>query len=184
MTFEIGKYRIEIINESDFNPDSKDNSFDYEKKYLPESEYTLPTKFGIRIFENGIELNSAIIGAEGGASGLHSTSQIIETNRILICCNDSVFCLNLPTLNLVWKSKVDIATAFGIYKIENGFIVHGELEITRIDNNGNIIWKNSGTDIFTTLSGKNGFEIRANFIKATDWENRVYKWDLNGVEIE
>jgi len=184
MTFEIGKYEVEIINESDYNPDSKDNLFEYEKKYLTESDYNLPTKFGIKTFEDGIELNRAIIGAEGGASGLHKTSQIIEHNRILICCSDSIFCLDLPTLNLIWKTKVDEATAFEIYKVDNGFIIHGELEITRIDNNGKIIWKNGGADIFVTPNGKDDFEIKDNFIKATDWENRIYKWNLNGVEIE
>jgi hypothetical protein len=184
MTFEIGKYQVKIINESDYNPDSKYNTNHYEKKYLTESDYNLPTKFGIKIFENGIELNSTIIGAEGGASGLHKTSQITETNRILICCSDSVFCLDLPTLNLNWKSKVDEATAFEIFRIDNGYIIHGELEIIRIDDNGNIIWKNGGADIFVTPDGKEDFEIKDNFIKATDWENRTYKWNFNGVEIE
>ncbi|WP_028893094.1 hypothetical protein [Tenacibaculum sp. 47A_GOM-205m] len=184
MIFEIGKYRVEIINESDFNPDSKDNSFDYIKEYLPEPEYNLPTKFGIRIFENGIELNSAIIGAEGGAIELHKTSQIIESNRILICSCDSVFCLDFPTLNLNWKTKVDTATAFEIFKIENGFIIHGELEITRIDNDGKVIWQNGGADIFVSQNGNDDFEVKNNFVKATDWNNRIYKWNLNGIEIE
>lgn len=78
MKFEIGKYQVKIINESDYNPDSKDNKYEYEKKYLTASDYELPTKFGIKILENRIELFSALIGAEGGASGLHKTSQIIE----------------------------------------------------------------------------------------------------------
>lgn len=184
MTYETGKYQVEIINESDYKPDSKDNVVDYDKKYLTESDYSLQTKFGIRISENGNELYSAIIGAEGGASGLHETSQIIENNRILICCSDTVFCLDLPTLNLNWKTKTDEFTSFEIFKIDEGYIIHGELEITRIDENGKIVWKNDGADIFVTPDGKDDFEIKSDFIKATDWENRLYKWDFNGKEIE
>ncbi|WP_206052154.1 hypothetical protein [Nonlabens xiamenensis] len=184
MTFEIGKYQIELLNESDFKSGSKDNVNEYLKNYLTESDFKLPTKIGIKTFKNGTELDSAIIGAEGGATGLHKTSQIIESNRILICCCDSIFCLELPTLNLNWKTKVDQATAFEIFKIENGFIVHGELEITRIENNGQIKWQNCGADIFVSQNGNDNFEVQSNFIKATDWDDRIYKWNLNGVEIE
>jgi len=183
MKFEIEKYKVEIINQSDYNPDSEDNVFDYKKEYLTESDYNLATKFGIRVSENGIEISSAIIGAEGGASGLHETSQLIENNRILICCSDTIFCLDLSTLNLNWKTKVDQATAFEIFGIDNGYIIHGELEITRIDNSGKIIWQNSGADIFVTPEGKDDFEIKQDYIRATDWEKRNYEWDYDGKEI-
>ena len=184
MTVEIGKYQVELLNESDYNPDSNDNLNKYLKNYLTESDFKLPTKIGIKTLENGTEINSAIIGAEGGATGLHKTSQIIESNQILICCCDSVFCLDLPTLNLNWKTKVDIATAFEIFKIENGFIIHGEFEITRIDNEGKIIWQNGGADIFVSQNGNDDFEVKDKFVKATDWDNRIYKWNLNGAEID
>ena len=184
MTFEIGKYQIELLSESEYNGDSNGKLNGYIKNYLTESDFKLPTKIGVKLYENGTELNSAIIGAEGGATGLHKTSQIIESNRILICCCDSVFCLELPTLNLNWKTKVDWATAFEIFKIENGFIIHGELEITRIDNDGKVVWQNSGADIFVSQDGNGEFEVREDFVKATDWDNRMYKWNLNGVEIE
>ncbi len=184
MIFEIENYQVKIINESEYNSYSKRSVFEYSKDYLTKSEYNLLTKFGIILLKNGSEVNSAIIGAEGGASGLHETSQIIEDNKILICCSDTVFCLDLPTLNLNWKTKVDQATAFEIFKIDNGYIIHGELEITRIDNCGEVIWQKSGADIFVTPSGKDDFEIKDNLIRATDWENRIYMWDLNGIEIE
>jgi len=183
MNFEIGTYQVKIIDESEYNPDWKDNSSDYEKKHFIESDYRLSTKFGIKIFENEIKLNSALITSEGGASGLHETSQVIENNRILICCCDSVFCLELPTLNLIWRTKVDWATALQIHKIDNGYIVHGELEITRIDNDGEIIWKNSGADIFVTPDGKDDFEISSGLIKVMDWDRKSYVWDFDGNEI-
>ena len=145
---------MELLDESDYHPDSNLNK--YLKNYLMESDFKLPTKIGIKILENGIELNSAIIGAEGGATGLHKTSQIVESNRILICCCDSVFCLEVPNLNLNWKTKVDTTSAFEIFKIENGFIIHGELEITRIDNDGKIIWQHGGADIFVSQNGNDG----------------------------
>ena len=49
---------------------------------------------------------------------------------------------------------------------------------------GKIIWQKSGADIFTTEKGIDDFEITESYIRATDWENRVYKFDFNGKEIE
>ena len=51
-------------------------------------------------------------------------------------------------------------TAFEIFKIENGFIIHGELEITRIDNDGKVIWQNGGADIFVSQNGNDDFEVK------------------------
>lgn len=184
MTFEIGKYLVELLIDTDYNQDLNDNVNKYSKIYLSKSDFQLSTKIGIKIFENETEINNAIIGAEGGATGLHKTSQIIESNRILICCSNSVFCLEFPTLDLNWKTEVDEITAFEIIKIEDGYIIHGEMEITRIDDSGKIIWQNSGADIFSTQNSDSNFEVHENLISVTDWNNRIYKWNLDGVEIK
>jgi len=46
------------------------------------------------------------------------------------------------------------------------------------------MWQKSGADIFTTEKGTDDFEITESFIKATDWGNRTYKFDFNGILIE
>ena len=180
MTFQFETYELIITNETNYKSNSLKLLGDYDKNYLTKSEYLLPTIFGLKIFENGTQISSAIIGAEGGASGLSKNSQIIETDRIIICCSNGVYCLDLPTLNLNWKIKPDEITSFRIFKIDNGYIIHGELQITRINNDGDIVWKQGGADIFVNPDGKDEIEITKDYIKVIDWENRVYKWDLNG----
>jgi len=83
-------------------------------------------------------------------------------------------------LSLLWRTKADRATCFEIYKYQDSYIIHGELEIARLDKNGKILWQQSGSIIFTTLDGKDNFIITDNYILATDWENRKYKIDFNG----
>jgi|TARA_R100000541_G_C1862742_1_gene79517 hypothetical protein len=183
VTFEFGKYKLIINNETNYDSNSLELFADYDKNFLTESEYLLSTIFGLKIFEKETQISSAIIGSEGGASGLSENSQIIETDRILICCSDSVYCLNLPSLDLNWKIKPDEITSFRIFKIDGGYIIHGEIQITRININGEILWKQGGADIFVNPDGEDELEITEEYIKAVDWENRVYKWDLNGKEI-
>ena len=179
MIFEIDKYQVKIISELDleFTVSS------YKNEYLSNSLFKLTSKFGIIILENGAEVNSVIIGAENGASSLHETSCVFDEKQVLICCGDSIFCLDIPTLHLNWKTKVDEITAFQIFKINNGYIIHGELEICRINKFGDIVWKVGGADIFLTPEGGDYFEVKDNIIKTRDWEHRIYKWNLDGAEI-
>lgn len=81
---------------------------------------------------------------------------------------------------MLWKTKADQATCFEIFKHKDDYIVHGELEISRLDKNGNIVWQQGGRDIFTTLDGKDDFAITDEYILATDWANRKYKFDFDG----
>ena len=184
MRTAIGKYEIELLKDDTHSSDSADNLFDYKNIYFTPSDFDLPTKIGVKISENEELVSSAIIGSVGGGTGIHDKSQIIENDRLIICCSDSVFCLSIPDLNLIWKTQADQITCFEIFKFQDSFIIHGEMEITRLDSNGNILWQNGGTDIFTTEKGVDDFEITDSFIRATDWENRIYKFNFDGKVIE
>jgi hypothetical protein len=182
--FTNGNYRIDIFKDQTFSKDSDDHSNVYDFVYIDKSEYQFASVYGIRIFQNDILIKSAVIGSIGGGTAIHNTSTIIENDRILVCCSDTVFCLSLPDLFLLWRTKADQVTCFEIYKYKDSYIIHGEVEISRLDNNGKILWQQSGADIFTTCNGKDSFFITDNFISATDWENKKYKFDFNGRLIE
>lgn len=177
MITQFKDYNIELIRE-------EDTSNVYDRVYLGKSEFTLTTKIGLRTYQSNLLICSAMIGAEGVGTGIHNTSYVVEEGRITICCSDSIFCLSIPNLDLLWKTRVDEATCFEVFKIHDGYIVHGELEISRIDLNGNIVWQRSGADIFTTEKGVDDFEITDSHIRAIDWGGRTYTFDFDGILIE
>ena len=180
--YKIGKYIIEIFTDETYEVDSAENINEYDFEYLEaENEYN-STFVGIKLYENEELKKSILIGSEGGNTGINENSKIIEENRVIICCANKIFCLSFPELNLLWKTKADEMTCFEIFKKDNFYIVHGELEISKLDENGKILWQKSGADIFTTISGKNDFELNEKYIIATDWENRIYKFDYEGNE--
>ncbi len=170
---------IEITNESDLDLAEFGQRF---KKQYPadlgiELEYQPSSKHGIRITENGIEKCSALLLETGGATGISENSFLIKNDRIYICCSDRIYSLNLTDLSANWRNQYDIATCFGIYEFDEDFIVHGEIQVSRIDKNGETKWSFSARDIFVNPDGKTEFKIIENRIELIDWEG--YKYELN-----
>ena len=174
------KYRIDIYADQAFTEDSADNVNKYDFVYFDKSEYYFPTVFGVKTFQNDTLIKSAVIGSIGGGAGIHETSTIIENDRLLVCCSNTIFCLSIPDLTLLWRTQADQTACFQIFKLQSDYLVHGELQISRLDKDGKIKWQFSGADIFTTSDSKENFIITDNYILATDWENRKYKIDFNG----
>ena len=59
-------------------------------------------------------------------------------------------------------------------------IIHGEMEITMLDNEFNKMWSFMGKDIFASVSGKEPFEICKDRIKLYDFEDNYYEIDFCG----
>ena len=165
-------YSVGLIDETTYDPDSADNVMSYKYFYSDKqyNDYEYLTMHGIHIFNEGELVNSACVCSSGGKTRIHSTCSILEGNHLLLCCGSSIFCLTFPALDLFWTIKADHATCFEILKHGDDYIVHGELEISRLDRSGNMIWQFSGSDIFTTPTGKNDFILEDNKIKAINWE--------------
>ena len=172
-------FQICCIDECNYKIDALDNVFQYRRIYQ-DDENCRKSIHGIKIYQDRKLINSAIVASWGGCTTIHSNCVLIDDCNILICCGDSIFCLELPSLDLLWHVKSDDATCLEIFSMPNGYIVHGELEITRLDKKGNVVWKISGADIFVTKDGIDGFEIDKSCIIAKDWNNDVYKISLDG----
>ncbi len=74
----------------------------------------------------------------------------------------------------------DLAGAYGVYKVDDGYIIHGEMYVVKIDYDLNIIWTFSGKDIFASPDGKDAFTIYKDRIELIDFENNRYTINLNG----
>ena len=172
---------IEVLNEPTYKFDSTDNSFDYNKCYFGNDGQKRPiSKHGIKVYQNDRIIDSCIIIGSGGATGIQKKSSLIDNNNLLICCCNTVFCLMLPDLDLKWQTQVDPATCFQIFKWQEDYIIHGELQITKLDKNGNKKWDFNGADIFVSVGDEEGFKLECDGILLTDFSNAKYKIDFDG----
>jgi hypothetical protein len=181
-------YTIEIANDSHYTLRSTDNINHYKFEYFygktDEDRHYPSSKHGIRIFENDEEINSCIICEYGGGTGIHTHSAVIKEDALYLCCGDKIYSILLPDLTIIWQKRIDPATCFGIYEIMEDFIVHGELEINRINKNGDIQWRFGARDIFVCPDGSSSFILKEDSILLQDWEGHQYYLDLNGNELK
>lgn len=172
---------IEIYDDPVFLPGSTDNSRNYLKHYFGDGALEHPAaRHGIKILDNDIEINNCIVIGSGGVTGVIEHSVLLDGDKILVCCCNTLFCLSVPGLELCWQTKADWATCFEVFKLDNDYLVHGELQISRIDSSGKIKWQFQGQDIWVCLGNKNPFNITPDFIQLFDFCNKEYKIDFNG----
>jgi hypothetical protein len=177
-------YIIEIVNESGYTLNSADNVISYRIEYFDEIASIYHTsKHGIRVAQGGIELASAIICETGGTTTVHAHSAVVVADSILICCCDKVYSLSIPELTLNWKRRIDPATCFAIYFFNGDFLIHGELQITRIDKEGNEKWIFAARDIFVAPDGQEAFALTESKIKLKDWQGYEYILNEHGEDI-
>lgn len=179
-------YEIEIINDTTFKVGSADNTFTYDSVYQDEevNEYQ-SSKHAVKVFQDGQLIKSAIVCAVGGSTTIHDNSAVVKNDSLYIACADKVFSLTLPDLQLGWTIQVDQATCFGIYKADNGLFTHGELSVTRLGTDGQIIWQAGLRDIIVTIdSDKDSFIMHDDYIELEDFNRNNYKLDFNGKFIE
>ncbi len=109
---EVGDYTIDIFNDHTYS--LVDSVHKYDLVYIEDGDYRCSSTVGIEIFEIETLVKSAVIGAYGGSTGIYETSFVYEPDRIIICCSDTVFCLSIPDLSLLCKTKADSANCFVI----------------------------------------------------------------------
>lgn len=171
---------INLFDESEHKIDSTDNFKTYEKTFFNGDEKMLTSLIGIEVIKDNVLISSCLIGSEGGETGIEGDSTLISYGGLVVCCSNTVFKLTLPDLNLEWKTVSDLATCLGIYYLDKDYVVHGEHEISRLSNEGKIVWQQGGRDIFVTAEGINDFSVYEDYILATDWEYNQFKIDFDG----
>ena len=172
---------IEVLDEPTYKFGSADNNFVYSKTYFGDNADQYPTsKHGIKIYCENEIINSCILIGSGGATGVHQNSSLVGNDRLVICCCDYVFSLKLPDLELIWKTQADQATCFQIFKQQDDYILHGELQVTKLDKDGNKKWEFGGADIFVSIDNEEEFKIESDGILLTDFAKTKYKIDFDG----
>jgi len=106
---------------------------------------------------------------------------ILDNDVLTVLQDEAITQINIMDGSINRHIKLDsLGCNFAIYKIKNGYIIYGEIEITMLDFNFVEKWTFSGKDIFVSVSGKLPFEIKENSICLHDFEDNYYEIDFDG----
>jgi hypothetical protein len=184
--------KIEVSSDKLYELNSADNVKEYDYIYSSynsvNKDYDIyAPKYGIIAKDEEIVLRSALLVAGGGgATAPHKRSALIDNDSLIVILGDSIFSMSLPDLSINWATVCeDCVTCFEIFNCIDGYIIHGEVSILKINKLGNVEWEFFGRDIFTTLDSVDDFKVYDNYIITKDWEYNEYKIDIkNGLEIK
>ncbi|MEK6256314.1 MAG: hypothetical protein N2C13_03225, partial [Chloroflexota bacterium] len=140
-------------------------------------ESLITSKHAVNIQDKqGSPISSCILLSSGGGPGIHENTAITHDDSIIIAVGAFLACLSVPSLKLKWETQADEGTCFGVHHstIKQCYISHGELEISRLNYDGEIEWKFSGKDIFT-----GELNIVGDTIEVSDFNNENYAIDIN-----
>ncbi|WP_395744134.1 hypothetical protein [Prosthecobacter sp.] len=159
----------DISRSADNGCASREESFLGDEGFHPSSRHRVVVRSGTTI------VASRVLMAAGGASGVHTHSAFIRDDACFLAVGPFVCALELPALRLLWHACADTATCFGVYDAPgySSLISHGELEIARFSYSGELLWSESGRDIFSE-----GFELHAGHAEAIDFNGVRYRFDL------
>ena len=173
-------YAIEIKKAPDFTMDGADDA-PYDIVLDPFSLYS-PNGFYACLFIRIIGKNRMTRLAL--VCNYHSTDSdcaLLENDVLTILCNDAVVQLDLRNISLRFCRKLDsLGCNFGIYKVPDGYIIHGETEVVKLDEGLNKLWEFSGIDIYVSITGREAFSFGENSIRLYDFEDNFYEIDLQG----
>ncbi len=116
--------------------------------------------------------------------GNYEECSVLNADRIVIAKFNTVYMLDILTGNISYKEFKDMAGAYALYKVDDGYIIHGEMEIVKLDFDINEKWTYDGVDMFTSVTGKESFTLLEDRIELYDFEDNHYVIDLNGKSIK
>ena len=140
-----------------------------------------PPQVAVYLYQAEEEIKNVVLTGGGSVSSLWEKSALLDGDRLLIACGNEVFCLLLPTLELLWHTQVDMATCFEIVPYQDDYITHGEVEISRLNRQGEILWQFSGKDIFVSPTERTpSFTLTPKGIELIDFNYESYLIDYQG----
>lgn len=173
------KYKITIQVDETYTLESADNSYyDLELNPMNYSYNDLYKTFSIMV-ENAEDVTK--IALVGDYYSYDTDCAVLDGDILVVLQNDTVSRFDIKNMCLLGQKKFDcLGCNFGIYRINEGYIIYGEIEIVMLDNEFNKKWSFFGKDIFVSQSHSKSFELCNDRIKLYDWEDNYYEIDYSG----
>ena len=106
---------------------------------------------------------------------------LLDDQFLIIMMNEQFFKINVLDGTVVDYKALDIfGCNFAIFRIERGYVVHGEIDILFLNEKFERNAGFSGRDIFVSISEKNPFMLTEDTVQLYDFEDNYYEINFEG----
>jgi|GEM_PF-3141265 hypothetical protein len=177
--FVRGNRRIVLADKDSIDEMTKSHSPAYKAAIgRPGQNYNGFGPFHVLAYENdGICWHTVVEIVEGWSGPVHAHSGVCIESLLAFIAGPFAVGVDMRSGNVQWQQKGDeFGSCFALYddKERECLIVHGEIEITRLNMKGDVIWRTSGYDIFT-----GPFVLDGDVIYATDFYENTYRINMD-----
>lgn len=103
-------------------------------------------------------------------------------NQLFLMLNDQLLLFDPETMEITKRAELDIlGTMIAAYPYKDDFILHGEIEILRVNKELKVLWSFSGLDIFVRRSrNEQAITFQEDRICLYDFYENYYEIDYHG----
>lgn len=106
---------------------------------------------------------------------------VLDGSLLTVLMDDEIVRFDLSDMSIAQHKSIGDETYFSIYPIIDGYLVHGELSILRLDKNFHQVWSFSGSDIWVIQKeNRAAFLIENDQIFLEDWNGVKYALNMDG----
>lgn len=171
---------VEISIDTTYSVQSSDNSRHYDLELNPKNykHNDCYKTFAIHIDLFNSEIDVALVG---DFYSYDYDCAVLDGKVLTIMQNNTISQIRVDDGALILHKEFEcFGCTFGLYRVANGYVIYGEIEIIMLDLDFNKMWEFSGRDIFVSQTRDDVFVLGEHSIKLYDWENNYYEIDYMG----
>jgi len=107
---------------------------------------------------------------------------LLKENILILYFETTILALKPQTLDPIWE-LTDFFDVISIEEHKGDLFIHDELELVRIDKEGTVKWRFSGSDHFVSYDGTENFMFKDDFIRMVDSNEIEYHISYEGKDI-
>lgn len=103
---------------------------------------------------------------------------ILHNNYLTIAKFNTVYRIDVYTGKIEYTHFFGMGGAFQLYLLEDGYLIHGEMEVVKLDFSLNKLWDFWGEDIFVSLKDEEWCKVYSDRVELIDFLGNHYTVSL------
>lgn len=106
--------------------------------------------------------------------GNYEYCSVLHDRHLILAKYNTVYKIDVFTGEMQYISIPDMAGAFRLYLLDDGYLIHGEMKIAKLSFSFEILWDFFGADIFASFDGEECCKISGDKIELLDFSGNRY----------